>query len=128
MPNSPQALACFYGLNRIGAVPSMIHPLSAPQEIAFYLRVSKSKAILTLDQFYGKVAQIIPELEQECTVLIAKIANELPMPLNLLYPMVAKIPKLPATGYTLWTDMVAKGKNAVLPEDTGKAGDCGAIL
>ena len=128
MPNSPQALACFYGLNRIGAVPSMIHPLSAPQEIAFYLRVSKSKAILTLDQFYGKVAEIIPELEQECTVLIAKIANELPMPLNLLYPMVAKIPKLPATGYTLWTDMVAKGKNAVLPEDTGKAGDCGAIL
>ena len=128
MPNSPQALACFYGLNRIGAVPSMIHPLSAPQEIAFYLRVSKSKAILTLDQFYGKVAEIIPELEQECTVLIAKIANELPMPLNLLYPMVAKIPKLPATGYILWTDMVAKGKNAVLPEDTGKAGDCGAIL
>ena len=32
MPNSPQALACFYGLNRIGAIPSMIHPLSAPQE------------------------------------------------------------------------------------------------
>ena len=128
MPNSPQALACFYGLNRIGAVPSMIHPLSAPQEIAFYLKLSKSKAILTLDQFYGKVAEVIPQLEQKCTVLIAKIADELPIPLNLLYPLVAKIPKLPATGYTLWTDMVAKGKNAQLPEDTGKATDCGAIL
>jgi len=128
MPNSPQALACFYGLNRIGAVPSMIHPLSAPQEIAFYLKLSKSKAILTLDQFYGKVAEVIPQLEQKCTVLIAKIADELPIPLNLLYPLVAKIPKLPATGYTLWTDMVAKGKNTQLPEDTGKAIDCGAIL
>ena len=51
MPNSPQALDCFYALNRIGAVPSMIHPLSAPKEIAFYLEASRSKAILTLDQF-----------------------------------------------------------------------------
>ena len=56
MPNTPQALACFYGLNRIGAVPNMIHPLSAVQEIDFFLKVSHSKAILTLDQFYGKVA------------------------------------------------------------------------
>ena len=30
MPNSPQALDCFYALNRIGAIPTMIHPLSAP--------------------------------------------------------------------------------------------------
>ena len=35
MPNSPQALCCFYALNRLGAVANMIHPLSAPQEIAF---------------------------------------------------------------------------------------------
>ena len=37
MPNTPQAVDCFYALNRIGAIPNMIHPLSAPQEIAFYL-------------------------------------------------------------------------------------------
>ena len=29
MPNCPQALHAFYGLNRIGAVSNMIHPLSA---------------------------------------------------------------------------------------------------
>ena len=129
MPNSPQALQCFYGLNRIGAISNMIHPLSAAQEIAFYLKVSKSKAILTLDQFYNKVAEVIPQLEQPCTVLIAKIADALPFPLNVLYPMTkaGKHP-LPATGYTLWTDMVAKGKNTSLPADTGKASDCGAIL
>ena len=129
MPNSPQALQCFYGLNRIGAIPSMIHPLSAPQEIAFYLNISKSKAILTLDQFYDKVAQILPELENPCQVVIAKIADALPFPLNVLYPMTkaGKHP-LPKTGYILWTDMVEKGKHWALPEDTGKADDCGAIL
>ena len=51
MANTPQALDCFYALNRIGAIPNMIHPLSASKEIAFYLNFSKSKAILTLDQF-----------------------------------------------------------------------------
>ncbi len=127
MPNSPQALDCFYALNRIGAIPSMIHPLSAPKEIAFYLEVSHSKAILTLDQFYGKVAQAAGD----CTILIAKIQDELPFPLNLLYPMTKSaraIPRLPKSGYTLWTDMVTAGKDTSLPEDTGKAEDCGAIL
>ncbi len=128
MPNSPQALDCFYALNRIGAVPSMIHPLSAPKEIAFYLEVSHSKAILTLDQFYSKVAQVA---KPACTVLIARIQDELPFPLNLLYPMTKNaraVPKLPKSGYLLWKDLVASGKDVTLPEDTGKAGDCGAIL
>ncbi len=127
MPNSPQALDCFYALNRIGAVPSMIHPLSAPKEIAFYLEVSHSKAILTLDQFYDKVAQVAGD----CKILIAQIKDELPFPLNLLYPMTKggrAIPKLPKDRYMLWKDMVAAGKETALPEDTGRAEDCGAIL
>ena len=131
MANTPQALDCFYALNRIGAIPNMIHPLSAAQEIAFYLNFSKSKAILTLDQFYYKVAEILPQLENECQVLIAKVVDELPAPLNLLYPMTKgarAIKKLPKTGYTLWYKMVAAGKNQVLPPHDGKYDDCGAIL
>ena len=52
MPNLPQTLDCFYALNRIGAVANMVHPLSARNEISFYLNISKSKAILTVDMFY----------------------------------------------------------------------------
>ena len=127
MPNSPQALDCFYALNRIGAIANMIHPLSAAQEIAFYLNFSKSKAILTLDQFYGKVASILPQLELPCAVLVAKIADELPFPLNFLYPLTkgGKHP-LPDAGYTLWSDLIQM--DASLPADDGKADDCAAIL
>ena len=131
MPNTPQALDCFYALNRIGAIPNMIHPLSAAQEIAFYLNASHSKAVLTLDQFYGKVAEILPQLDDDCKVIIAKIADELPFPLSVLYPMTKaarQIPKLPKKGYTLWTDLTGSGKDVTLPKDTGKANDCGAIL
>ncbi len=131
MANTPQALDCFYALNRIGAIPNMIHPLSAAQEIAFYLNFSKSKAILTLDQFYEKVASIQPQLENPTKILIAKVADELPIPLNVLYPMTKSaraIKKLPKTGCTLWYDMVRAGKNTVLPPVQSRYDACGAIL
>ncbi len=131
MANTPQALDCFYALNRIGAIPNMIHPLSAASEIAFYLNFSKSKAILTLAQFYDKVISIRDTLENPCEILIARIADELPAPLNLLYPMTkgGKADRKSAgKGYTLWYDMVKAGKNTVLPADTGRGDECGAIL
>lgn len=131
MANTPQALDCFYALNRIGAIPNMIHPLSAAQEIAFYLNFSRSKAILTLDQFYKKVASIQPQLENPTKILIAKVADELPIPLNVLYPMTKAaraVKKLPKTGCTLWYDMVRAGKNVKLPPISNRYDECGAIL
>ncbi len=130
MANTPQAVDCFYALNRIGAIPNMIHPLSAAAEIAFYLNVSHSKAILTLDQFYSKVDSIRKDLNQPVDILIARIQDELPFPLNVAYPLTkgGRQGKLPKSGYTLWTDMVAAGKNTQLPADDGQCQDCGAIL
>ena len=131
MANTPQALDCFYALNRIGAIPNMIHPLSASQEIAFYLNFSKSKAILTLDQFYYKVAEILPQLENPTEILIARVADELPAPLSALYPLTKTaraVKKLPKAGYTLWYDMVKAGKNTRLPAQKSRYDSCGAIL
>ena len=131
MANTPQALDCFYALNRIGAIPNMIHPLSAAQEIAFYLNFSKSKAVLTLDQFYYKVAEILPQLENPTEILIARVADELPAPLSALYPLTKTaraVKKLPKAGYTLWYDMVKAGKNTRLPAQKSRYDSCGAIL
>ena len=131
MANTPQALDCFYALNRIGAIPNMIHPLSASQEIAFYLNFSKSKAILTLDQFYYKVAEILPQLENPTEILIARVVDELPAPLSALYPLTKTaraVKKLPKAGYTLWYDMVKAGKNTRLPAQKSRYDSCGAIL
>ena len=51
MPNAPQAIILLYAINRIGAVASMIHPMSSQKEITFYLNDSDSRMILTLDLF-----------------------------------------------------------------------------
>lgn len=118
MPNCPQALETFYALNRIGAVSNMIHPLSAPNEIAFYLNFSHSKAILTLDQFYGKVDEIRNKLEQPTKVLVARIKDELPYPLKELYPLskaARKVQKLPKNGdFISWKKFIHGGSKAIM--------------
>ena len=134
MPNTPQALDTFYALNRIGAVSNMIHPLSAPTEIAFYLNFSHSKAILTLDQFYPKLEEIRDQLDHPVKVLIALIQDELPAPLNLLYPMTKqarKVPKLPKGGdYLLWKDFLKAGEKVkeLPPEDVMLSREGASIL
>ncbi len=85
MPNVPQALCLFYALDKIGAIANMIHPLSAQSSIAFYLNISESKMILTLDQFYEKVSQSLKDVGHPVLILTARIQEELPFYLQLPY-------------------------------------------
>lgn len=81
MPNMPQAVDCFYALNRLGAVANMVHPLCAAQELRFYLELTKSKAVLTLDSFYEKVASVA----SDAVILTARVKPELPLHKRLFY-------------------------------------------
>ncbi len=82
MPNCPQAVFLFYGVNRIGAIANMIHPLSAEKEIEYYLNVSESKTAITLNQFYPKFASVLPNTGVKHLV-IANIADALSPALKL---------------------------------------------
>ena len=133
MPNTPQALDTFYALNRIGAVSNMIHPLSAPGEIAFYLNFSKSKAILTLDQFYCKVDSIRDQLDAHIQVILARVKDELPMPLKQLYPLskaARKVDKPARKGdFIWWNDFLHRGDRVKsLPKDDSVYTECASIL
>ena len=130
MPNSPQALDCFYALSRIGAISNMIHPLSAKQEITFYLDISRSKAILTLDRFYGKVHSAIEQSEAKPQLFIAQLQPELPVLTRFGYNLTEarKFPKLPNDdSFILWEDLL-KNAGKELPADDAKATDCASIL
>jgi len=85
MPNIPQCLECFYALNRIGAIANMVHPLSAQKEITFYLNISESKAIVTVDLFYENVSKAIAGADHPVTAIITRMQEELPPHLSLLY-------------------------------------------
>lgn len=117
MPNTPQALDCFYALNRIGAIANMTHPLSARSELTFYLNLSKSKAILTVDLFYEKVEEALQEVDHPVTVLVARIQDELGPLMKSAY-FLGKgrhYIQFPNTGHSmLWKTFLRKG-DAFLP-------------
>ncbi|MEA2102926.1 MAG: AMP-binding protein [Thermodesulfobacteriota bacterium] len=96
MPTSPPGVIAFYAANKLGAVASMIHPLSTESEIEFYVNVSKSKFVLTLDIFYDKMKAVQKKTQLE-KLIIAKIQDWLPPHLSFLYwlkkgRMVEKVP------------------------------------
>src|ERR1035437_5288875 len=51
IPTSPQGIICFYAANKLGAVSSMIHPLSTTNEIEFYLRSEEHMSELQSRQY-----------------------------------------------------------------------------
>lgn len=133
MPNAPQGVDAFYALNRISAVPAMIHPLSAAGEITFYIENSQSKAIVVLDMFYEKVLEALKDVERPVKVIVARIKDELPFPLNLLYPLTVKDKPapLPADNSDVisWADFIAGGKAVKsLPETFPSKDDTAVIL
>lgn len=111
LPNVPQAIYCLYGLNRIGAVASMVHPLSAVSEIAFYMNEAECEIAVTLDQFYDKFKKV--EKERPISrLIIARVSEELPFPLNLGQKLLTerKFPKIKTEGNViLWKDFVKGG-------------------
>ena len=76
LPNMPQTVICLYAINAIGAIASMIHPLSAVHEIAFYLKEAQSRTIVSMDQFYGKLKKV-RELVDLDHMIIASISDAL---------------------------------------------------
>ena len=111
MPNTPQAIALFYAVNRVGAVANMIHPLSGAEELVGYINNSKSVLCLTLLQFYPKFRQVEDRLNLK-TLLICDITDGLTGIKKALYPMTRKgVEKLPkGADVMVWKDFIKAGR------------------
>ena len=113
MPNVPQAIYCLYGLNRIGAVASMVHPLSAVGELVFYLNEAECDYAVTLDQFYGKMMEVKAQ-RPIGKLIIAKVSEELPFPLSIGQKLLTerKFPKLEKSDAVLsWKALLKAGES-----------------
>ena len=131
MPNCPQAIYMFYGVNMIGAVANMVHPLSSEKELEFYINESESVTVVTLDQFYHKFEAI---RENTCVVnvVIARIRDALSKPLRVGYMLTEgrKIKKIPEDApVIMWDEFMRLGKACFWNYKVKRtAGDPAAIL
>lgn len=131
LPNCPQGVTIFYAINMIGAVASMIHPLSSEKEIEFFINDSKSVMAITLDQFYGKFDAIRKNV---CirNLVITSIKDVVSLPVKIGYNLTEdrkhdKVPK--DADIILWNDLMGKGRTYVGEyRDENDAGDASVVL
>ncbi len=143
MPNTPEAIISFYAVNKIGAVASMIHPLSAENEIKNYLNLSKSEWLISVDFDEPKIDKIVKETKLKKIVLVG-VGESMPTLMKSLYATTT-IPKniIPKTMKTLnpntylhndkkkisWKEFIRLGKEYEKEIDDGfKGKDLAAIL
>ncbi len=112
MPNTPEAIIAFYAINKIGAVANMIHPLSAENEIKYFLNISKSKYVIAIDIAFNKINHIANDTNlKKCIVVSAK--NSMPVYLKIGYQLTKgrKI-KLEKSDLNLsWNDFIKLGED-----------------
>ena len=131
LPNCPQGVTIFYAINMVGAVASMIHPLSSEKEIEFFINDSKSVMAITLDQFYGKFDAIRKNV---CirNLVITSIKDVVSLPVKIGYNLTEgrkhdKVPK--DADIILWKDLMGRGRTYVGEyRDENDAGDASVIL
>lgn len=128
LPNMPQAVVMFYAINRIGAVANMVHPLSAENEILFYLKESNSRLALIMADFYDKFEGAFSKSSLE-KVIVASVAEALPPVKSVAYRVAAREKKVTADEAVSWREFLSFGKayDGALPK-TGRGEDVAAVL
>ncbi len=114
MPNLPQTVYSLYALNYIGAVVSLIHPLSAVGEIVYYLKEVDSHVVLTLDTFYKKIQEVEKDYKLE-RVILTGAAEELGFVKKTAYKFIngKKDRNFTANSNVIfWEDLVKLGNKA----------------
>ena len=144
MPNTPEALLMFYAANMVGALVSLIHPLSAEKEIQNYINGSGATFLLSLDLVYDKVHNIV---DNTCVkkIVIASAGDSLKTIKKFLYKFKNRgtVPKIELTDDIMtWSEFInygydyqgeiacLKGANdpAVILYSGGTSGDPKGIL
>lgn len=130
MPNTPEAMISFYALNKIGAIANMIHPLSAENEIKYYLNLVQSEYVICIDLSFNKINHIAKQTALKKCIVVS-VGDSMPLHMKMVYQLTKgrKI-KLEDSDLILkWNDFCQLYINCTDEiKDTYKSNEIAAIL
>jgi long-chain acyl-CoA synthetase len=92
LPNIPQMVIAYYGTIRFGAVAVPVNPLYHEHELEVQLKDSGAEMLVAVDLFHPVISPVLPKTSVRHLILCS-IKDFLPFPLNVLYPLKARIDK-----------------------------------
>lgn len=90
MPSTPETVASFYALNKLGAVCDMLDPRSNPTQMEYYLQQNKSKLLILCENYYKKLVDACDNSDLS-KIILMPITPSAPLKLKLLVDSKAKI-------------------------------------
>ena len=107
LPNIPEYIIAWLGVLRAGCVVSGVSPLLSAEEMAYQLKDSNAKGLVTLDAiFAGRLVNIADDLPDLKVVVAAGVGGFLPGIKRFLGKLLGKLPKGKITsleGKTVYT-------------------------
>jgi len=92
LPNIPQMVIAYYGTLRSGAVAVPTNPLYHEHELEVQLKDSGAGTLVAVDMFFPVITHVLGKTNVK-NLILCGIKDYLPFPLNLLYPLKARIDK-----------------------------------
>jgi len=92
LPNIPQMVIAYYGTLRAGAVAVPTNPLYHEHELEVQLTDSGAETLVAVDMFHPVISPVLPKTSVK-NLILCGIKDFLPFPLNLLYPIKARMEK-----------------------------------
>lgn len=128
LPNLPQYPVAAYGTFKAGAAVVQINPLYRGDDLAFLLRDSQSKVLITLTRLYPPVAAVRRDTGLE-RIILTKVADYFPPLWRLFYRVLRERREGDAmprdAGLVPWTRMM---RARPLPDSEGAGPDDLAVL
>jgi len=130
LPNIPECIIAWLGTLKAGGVVSGVSPLLSTGKMAYQLKDSGAKVLITLDAFFAsRLVEIGGDLEALKLIVVAGAGGFLPRPKRIFGKLLGKIPTgrvTPIDGKVIChmddvirTKMFASGppKTTILPDD-----------
>lgn len=132
MPSTPEAIQSVYAINLVGAIASMVHPLSSEKEIENYINQADSKFIIALDSTLEKILRIKRKTKLQ-KIIVASPDTSMPPFMHYMYKITnykkrVKIPK-DDEDIVLWNHFISTAKDFVgVCHEPRKESDLAIIL
>ncbi|HLR43474.1 MAG TPA: long-chain-fatty-acid--CoA ligase [Pseudogracilibacillus sp.] len=89
LPNTPQTVIAYFGAMMAGGTVVQVNPLYTERELEYQMSDSGAKFIICLDILVPRVSAVKEKTNLE-HMIVAKIADSLPFPKNMVYPFIQK--------------------------------------
>ena len=105
LPNTPHYVACYFGILKAGGIVVQCNPMYTERELRYLVENSEVDVVFAVELVYPRIRPLLDEgLIRK--VVVCKIEDFLPFPLNVLYPLRKQKVSIDEKDVVYWKDVM----------------------